>query len=390
MITVAVENKGGIRMSKKIKILFFMDGIGNAGGIQEMAIKWMENIDRSKYQIDILSYNTGKQDNYADRVAALGGKVYIIDTYMHKGKLLDSLKQTKQFFKEHPDYDILHAHSSSKAVFIMWYAKKNGIRIRILHSHCTKFVVSKKSSLLAANLLKKPTLMLTTHYYACSPEAGEFLFGKKAVAEGKVTIAHNGIDTQIFKPNEKLRNELREQLGIQNKLVIGNVGRFRPQKNHTYLMDIFAAVCKKNSDVILICIGNGELEDSIKEKAVKLGINSRIKFLGFRKDVSDLMQIFDVLVMPSLFEGLPVTGVEAQAIGVPAVFADTITKDAAILPQSSYVPLTATPDIWAEKILSYEILNHIDNVRDYIIERGYDIKIETEKLAQFYQQCVEN
>jgi glycosyltransferase involved in cell wall biosynthesis len=371
-------------MEKKIKILFFMDGIGNAGGIQEMAIKWMENINRKKFQIDILSYNTGKHDNYAERVQALGGKVFLIDTYMRKGKLFASLKQTEDFFKTHK-YDILHAHSSSKAVFIMYYAKKYGIKTRILHSHCTQFVIQEKVLQLFANILKIPTLALTTDYYACSPEAGEFLFGKKAVEDGKVTIAHNGIETSCFVRDDAIRNRIRTELGLSDKFVIGNVGRFRPQKNHTYLMDIFKAITLKDENAVLVCVGNGELEESIKEKAKQLKIDSKIRFLGFRNDVNDVMQCFDVLVMPSLFEGLPVTGVEAQAVGIPALFATTITKDAAILPESGYLSLNDSPEMWADRILSYKSVNRSNTAHEYIISHGYDIKIETNKLADFYR-----
>lgn len=363
-----------------------MDGIGNAGGIQEMAIKWMENIDRERFQIDILSYNTGKKDNYTERVNALGGQVFIINTYM-KGNPFKSFIQTIYFFKENK-YDILHAHSSSKAFFVMLFAKWAGIKTRILHSHCTKFVVTKKIPLLIANLLKKPTVWLTTDYFACSPEAGSFLFGEKLAKRNKIKIAHNGINSELFTPDCSVRERMREELGVKDKFVIGNVGRFRPQKNHTYLIDIFKAVCEKNSDTVLVCVGNGELEDSIKLKAKELGIFERIQFLGFRKDVNDLMQAFDLLVMPSRFEGLPVTGVEAQAIGVPALFATTITSDASILPESGYLSLEDKPEVWADKILSYHNIKHNANPYEWISKRGYDIKIETKRLEEFYEKCV--
>lgn len=370
-------------MSDKIRILYFMDGIGNAGGIQEMAIKWMENIDHKKFQIDILSYNTGKQDNYADRVRALGGEVYIIDTYMRKGKLIDSLKQTNDFFRTH-SYDILHAHSSSKAVFILWFARKYGIKTRILHSHCTQFVVRGKKALMFANLLKLPTKLLTTDFFACSPEAGEFLFGKKATTKNKVIIAHNGIDISKYIQNDSIRCEMRKQLGIENNFVIGNVGRFRSQKNHEFLIDIFKEITMLDSTAVLVCVGNGELEELIREKAISYGIVDKILFLGFRNDVNDLMQSFDLLLMPSLFEGLPVTGVEAQAVGVPALFADTITKDAAILPESTYLSLTDSPKVWAEHAVSYKNISHNPEPYKWIKDRGYDIEIETDKLAEFY------
>ena len=377
-------------MNKKIKILYFMDGIGNAGGIQEMVIKWMENIDKEKFQIDILSYDTGKKDNYPERIKKLGGNVYIIPTYTKKGQLIKSLKSTKEFFEKNKDYDIIHAHASSKALFIMYYAKKLGIKSRILHSHCTQFVMTKKIALLIANLFKVPTNMLTTDYFACSPEAGEFLFGNNYVKNGSVYIAHNGINTDEFYYRSDIRNRIRKELGLQDKIIIGNVGRFRPQKNHNYLIEIFSEVYKKDNSAVLLLVGNGELEDQIREKVHYLGLEKSVYFLGFRKDVSDLMQAMDILVMPSLFEGLPVTGVEAQAEGLPCIFADTITRDAAIIPQSCYMRLEDSPEKWAEKILEVAYnYNRIDSL-EFIRKKGYDIKLETQKMEEFYSVCLKN
>lgn len=364
-----------------IKVLFFMDGIGNAGGIQEMAIKWMENIDRFKVKIDILTYNHVKADNYKESVKALGGEVFVIESFQEKNNFLLSMKQTASFFKQHSDYNIIHAHASSKAFFVLWFAKRSGIKVRILHSHATRFVMTGKVALLAANILKPLANLMATHYFACSPEAGKFLFGKHK----KVFIAHNGIDTHLFFPKASVRTQMRKELlGEENCFLIGNVGRFRPQKNHTFLMKIFKEVCSLDENVKLVCVGGGELENTIKEQARVLGISDRILFLGVRKDVNKLMQAFDLLVMPSLFEGLPVTGVEAQAVGTPCLFASTITKDAAILPNTSFLNLEDSPKIWAEKMLSYKNQHRIENAIEYVRQKGYDILLETQKMQNLY------
>lgn len=234
---------------------------------------------------------------------------------------------------------------------------------------------------MAAYILKPLANIMATHYFACSPEAGNFLFGKHK----KVFIAHNGVDTDVFSPNTSVRIQMRKELiGEDNCFLIGNVGRFRPQKNHKFLMEIFKEVCSLDNKSKLVCVGGGELENIIKEKARLLGILDRVLFLGVRKDVNNLMQAFDLLVMPSLFEGLPVTGVEAQAVGTPCLFASTITKDAAILPNTSYLKLEDSPKIWAEKILSYKNQNRIDNATEYVRQKGYDILLDTQKLQNFY------
>lgn len=368
-----------------IKVLYFMDGIGNAGGIQEMAIKWMKNVDRTKIHIDILSYNHVKQDNFVDRVRELGGNVYLIEAFQDKGMFFKSLKQTYSFFRNHPGYDIIHAHSSSKAFFILHAAKLAGIKVRILHSHATRFVMTGKFPLLCANLLKLPSKWITTDYMACSPEAGDFLFGRDEREKGRLFVAHNGIDTGEFIQSEEVRINMRKELiGDNDYFLIGNVGRFRPQKNHVFLLNIFKAVLSLEHNARLVCVGGGELEDFIHQKAKELDIYDKIIFTGIRNDVMNLMQAFDLLVMPSLFEGLPVTGVEAQAVGTPGLFADTITVDAPILPSSGFMSLDDSPIAWAEKILTYKNKPREKSPHKWIKEKGYDIVLETKRLQEFY------
>lgn len=372
-----------------IKVLFFMDGIGNAGGIQEMALKWMKNMNRENVHIDILSYNHVKPDNFAERTNELGGNVYLIESYQDKGMFFKSLQQTYSFFKEH-HYDILHAHSSSKAVFVLHAAKRAGVKVRILHSHATKFVVTGKLALLVARILKKPAKWLATNYMACSPEAGDFLFGEEERRRNNLFVAHNGIDTTEFSPSDEIRRAKRKELfGCEDCFAVGNVGRFRPQKNHTFLMDIFKAVSELNPSVRFVCVGGGELEEQIHQKAENLGLSDKIVFTGVRNDVKDFMQAFDLMVMPSLFEGLPVAGVEAQAVGTPVLFADIITKDAPILPMSDFMSLDDSPTEWAKKIVSYIKLPRIDDPHKYIREKGYDITTETQRLADYYLSLLE-
>ena len=155
-------------------------------------------------------------------------------------------------------------------------------------------------------------------------------------------------------------------------------------KNHDFLIDVFEKIYKKEKNAVLVCVGSGGLEETIKKKCIDLRIDDRVMFLGFRSDVNKIMQAFDLLIMPSLFEGLPVTGVEAQALGVPALFADTITKDAAILPQSSYLSLKQSPEEWADKALEYKTMQKEENPSKYIVQKGYDLKLETKKLEEYY------
>lgn len=368
-------------MKDKVKILYFMDGIGNGGGIQEMVIKWMQNIDREKFQIDILSYNRVNKDNFRERVAALGGKVFIIESFQNPKTFIKSIWQTKDFFHKNK-YDILHAHSSSKAFFVMKYAKKYGVETRILHSHCASFVVNGAIPLMVAKALKKPTVNLATDYFACSVAAGNFLFGKEA--SDRIYYAHNGIDTSLFKPNHNTREKVREELGIKDKYVIGHIGRFMPQKNHAFLIDIFKEVCSMETSSVLVLVGDGSLKESIEEKVKKLGISDKVIFLGKRNDVNEIVQAFDLLLMPSLFEGLPVTAVEAQACGVPCLFSSSISSDAAIIPNCAFLDLNESAEFWAKKSIGFRNNEREIDPHKYIKERGYDIKVETDKLSHYY------
>lgn len=371
-------------MKDKIKILYFMDGIGNGGGIQEMAVKWMHNITRSKVQIDILSYNRINNDNFIQRIEELGGHVYIVQTFISLKYFLKSFTDLNRFFKKHNDYDILHAHSSSKAIFVMFYAKIYGIKTRILHSHCASFIMKGKFSLLAAYLCKPITKMLSTDYFACSIEAGRFLFGSKAIENNKVKIIHNAVNTDIYEYNPIVREKVRKELGIESKIVIGNIGRLSLQKNHSFLLKIFKSVVEMDDNAMLLLVGIGELEDSIKMLACKLGINDKVIFLGYRNDAYNIMQAMDILVMPSFYEGLPVTGVEAQAEGLPCVFSNFITREALILEKGDFISLDEPTNIWAYKILDMVKNYKRYNVKEIIKKKGYDIIIETKKLEDIY------
>lgn len=358
---------------KKIKILYFMDGIGNAGGIQEIVINWVKNFQADKFQIDILSYDTGKKDNYTERFEKLGGKVYIIPTYTRRGDFFKSLKETKKFFDEHNEYQIIHAHASSKAYFVLKEAKKHGIQFRILHSHVTQFVNRSFKSLLIGNILKPFAIGVSTHYYACSHEAGNFLFGKQIMNKQGLFVP-NGIDLEKFKRDENIRQLKKKEFNISdNAIIVGNIGRFRPQKNHRFLVDVFNEICKINKNAVLMLLGSGELFEEVKKQAEDYGISDKIMFLGYRNDVNDIAQTFDVLVMPSLFEGLPVTCVEAQALGIPCVLASTITKDAKIIPNVKYISLQEKKEIWAQEILNCSKKGVCSNAHKILTEKNFDI-----------------
>ena len=235
------------------------------------------------------------------------------------------------------------------------------------------------------NMFKPLLKKYATDYFACSKLAGEWLFGKENVENGKVKIIHNAVDYQKFKMNEEVRNSIRKELNIEDKLVIGHVGRFTNQKNHTFLIDIFNEIHKKNSNSVLMLVGIGEKEDEIKEKVKKLEIEQNVLFMGFQDNVNELMWAMDVFLMPSLYEGLPVVGVEAQATGMPCFMSkDVVTDEVKITEGVKFISLNETAEKWAEEILNSDLERK--DTRDDLKKAGYFIDDMAGELADFYKK----
>ena len=366
-------------------MLFFMDGYGNGGGIQEQCIRWIANMDHSRFQVDVLAYNrtNGVKDDYPERLKALGSELHLITPYANGGSFEQSVRDTKAFFSSH-SYDVLHAHASAKAIIVLREARKHGVPVRILHSHAARVVTERRFQKFMANALKGAAKRECTNLAACSTEAGEFLFGRGSVSAGDVTIIPNAIELDRFSFDRRVRNEVRSELGVGDGLVVGHVGRFMPQKNHAFIVKAMASLLKSRPDARLLLVGVGQLQDEVKEQVRALGIEDSVTFLGLRSDVDRLVQAMDVFVMPSLFEGLPVSAVEAQASGLPCVLADSITPEAVLIPGSMRVPLSCSPDEWAGAVLSVKGGDRHDAL-GIVTQKGFEIVEATRRLELFYE-----
>lgn len=373
-------------MSKKVKILYFVDRMLR-GGIQTFVIENMKHMDRNKVQIDYLLLDDGVKYELEDTLKEMGSNVYKLNgVWLRKPTdYFNYFKKIDKFFKEHHDYKVVHLHSSSKNFYVLKSAKKYGIPVRIAHSHNIGFQSKSKLQIMIGNLCKPLLKKYATDYFACSKLAGEWLFGKENVENGKVKIIHNAVDYQKFKMNEEVRNSIRKELNIEDKLVIGHVGRFTNQKNHTFLIDIFNEIHKKNSNSVLMLVGIGEKEDEIKEKVKKLEIEQNVLFMGFQDNVNELMWAMDVFLMPSLYEGLPVVGVEAQATGMPCFMSkDVVTDEVKITESVKFISLNETAEKWAEEILNSDLERK--DTRDDLKKAGYFIDDMAGELADFYKK----
>lgn len=363
-------------MSEPIRVLV-LDTVMDRGGAETMIMNYYRQIDRSKIQFDFL-VNRPYEAAYEKEIQELGGKIFrmcpLYPQYFGRYK-----KEVREFLKAHPEYQIIHSNLEERSYFALKEAKKLNIPVRISHSHNAPRGFDLKSIIryyFRANL--KPQV---THMFTCGEEAGIWLYGKKQ--QDHVIMMNNAIDAKLYQYHPAVEEEMRKELGLEGKFVIGHVGRFFPQKNHTFLIDIFAKVYQQNKNAVLLLVGGGELETEMKAKVEELNLTEAVKFLGVRSDIHRLMQAFDVFILPSLFEGFPVTMVEAQAAGLPCIISDQVPPQCAITENVEIISLQQSPQQWAERLLTYQNTQK-QNTYETIVKQNFDIKANAKWLQQFY------
>ena len=360
-----------------IRILHIM-GDMSMGGAETHIMKIYREINREVIQFDFL-LNVQDRRYYEDEIELLGGRIFR-ETPKTKN-LLKNFLDTYKIVKKNKYKIVLKCSEHSLSWTDMLAAKIGGASIRIMRSTNSKASSSKLSSLL--HYLSRPILNnLTTLKIAPSKIAGEWLFGKHAVND--LVIIKNGIPMDRFSYNSNIRNKIREELGLSSKYIIGHVGRFETQKNHFYLLDIFKSVLDYNENAVLILLGEGQLQSSIKFYVNELGISRKVFFLGVISDVEDLMMAMDVLVLPSLYEGLPNCVIEAQALGLECIISDTITKEVGISDLVTFLPLVENNKIWVDEILKHANGYERKEINSLLLKEGYDIKQVARWFEEYY------
>lgn len=348
--------------------------LGN--GVESVIMNYYRHLDHSKVQFDFICDEDSTRIPY-DEIKKLGGRVFLVPKYQNLPKYLKALEK---LFKEN-QYRIVHANLSTLSVFPLYVAKKVGVPIRIAHSHSTSNPKEWKRNLIK-NILRPFSKHYATDYFACSEVAGRYLFGNKAFDQGEVKIIHNAIDVEKFKFDEVARKKLRKEFGIMDStIVIGHVGRFVQTKNHTFLVDVFKKYHERNPDSKLLLIGIGPLENQIKDKIRKLDLVESVIFLGQRDDINKLYSVMDIFCLPSLYEGLPVVGVESQATGLPIIFSNGVSHEAIISKNAKIVPNQET-GAYIEKM--DEITQENKQRALASINENMSIKNEAPKLEAIY------
>lgn len=364
-----------------IKILHIVSSLDRGSGVMNVIMNYYRNIDGRKIQFDFLSWSEeDRATTYSDEIEELGGNIYSIQK---PGLTKTYYNDIKLFFEKYAwNYKAVQLHEVYLNMFIAPMARKYGINHIIAHSHTTEYSDIKLNAI-RNRILCVPLKYNTDIYFACSKAAGEFLYGKKYVQRGKVKIIQNAIDCEKFCYKEEIRTRKRKEFNLQEKFVVGHIGRFNEQKNHEFIVDIFFKIYNENKNSVLMLVGEGFLKEEIKKKVNKLKIADRVFFLGQRTDVDELLQVMDVFVLPSLFEGLPVVLVEAQSSGLPCYTSNAVTKEVKITDNINYLSLKTSAEVWADNILKNNQLNRQDNSEN-VRNAGFDIKIETKKLEKIY------
>lgn len=368
-------------MKKKEEPIRIAQIIGKwlGGGVEAVVMNYYRHIDHSKVQFDFICDDDSTNIPY-DEIEKLGGKVILIPPYQKVFKYQKELRRVLRDGK----YKIVHSHINTLSVFPLYAAKKVGVPVRIAHSHSTTNKKEWKKNLLK-QVLRPFSKKYATNYMCCSELAGRWLFGDKAYDEEKVYLLNNAIDLDKFKYDKKIRDKKRKELGIkEDTIVIGHIGRFVAQKNHTFLIDIFNQFHKKEKNSILLLAGQGPLQEEIKNKVRELGLDDSVRFLGQRNDANELYQAFDVFLLPSLYEGLPVVGVEAQASGLLCFFSDDMTKETKVLDSTVFMSLSNTSEEWTGEILTNLKDYKRINTKNEVSDNGFDIEIEARKLEKYY------
>lgn len=294
------------------------------------------------------------------------------------------VKKWRQFFLTHPQYPIIHGHMRSTAAIYLKIAKKFK-RITIAHSHGTS---SRGNGFerFVKMLMQYPIRYTADYFFACSKEAGIWLFGNKICQSRRFKILNNAIDPSQFAFSEDLQKKKREELGIGCQFALGHIGNFDAVKNHAFLIDVFSCVCKRDPACRLLLVGGGDsaLRKAVEKQAAQKGLAGKVQFLGKRGDVHELLNAIDLFLLPSLHEGLPVVVVEAQANGLKCLLSDAISKEVAITGNVEFISLQKSANFWADRVLSYKDNYKREDMQAAIQNAGYDINSVTRWLEKFY------
>ena len=357
-------------MEKKIKVLQVVPSLSQANGVVACILNYCEHIDKNKYQVDFAVLSDWNKSRFEE----IKNSGYIIHELYRCKNIFKYIFEVKKFFRENA-YDIIHCNVANTGVIFLYYAKKYNVRLRILHSHATQ------TSDKLLNKLRNDGILLITKKFANCYVACSNLAGKAMFKNNNFIVLNNAIDCEKYRFDLGIRNNIRQKYNLKSsEFIIGTIGRLCEQKNQIFLIKLLSRLDNKFK---LIIVGNGRLEKKLKKEASDLGVSDRVIFTGSIKNTNEYYSAFDLFVLPSLYEGLPVVGVEAQANGVPCVFSETITNELQINTNVLFEKLDL--NIWEHIIKNCPLRN--ENCYKFL-ESNYNIKNEAHSLENIYDKQI--
>ena len=352
------------------RVLHIINGMGT-GGAEKDIMNWYRNIDRNKVQFDFLVRS--KEDFYFKEIEELGGHFYRVASFPKH--IIKNYYQTKKMLQR-AKYDVIHVHGNSLVYILpLIIAKKQKIPIRIFHAHNTQ--ANGKIAKFLHRINKKIVGLYANTFVACSDAAGKFAFNNK-----QFFVINNAIDIKRYKTHS---NRIRSELGIEkDTFVVGHVGRFIYTKNQKFIVDVLEELIKKKNDVKLIFVGSGEEIDDVKNYATQKDLDGNVVFMGDRNDVEDILDSFDIIIFPSLFEGMPLVVLEAQANGTRILYSSSIDSNVVITPYAREKSLEESPESWAESAISFVSENIVCDIEHNFEMAGFTIDSVIHNLYKLY------
>ncbi len=366
-----------------IKVAYILGKL-HSGGKKNLVMEYYRHMDTNQVRIDFIC-DSDSNSIPEEEIKSLGGKVYKVTPYEH---IFQNMREMEQIFRDEK-YDVVHAWDSMMNLFPMVIAKRTGIKVRISESLSMANRHEMKTFIKYA--LRPFSSMATNYYMACGVDCGVFQFGQKAYDDGKIAIFKTVINANANAYNPELRAVTRRKQGWENKIVYGFIGRYMMQKNPVFIIDVFNEIQKIQLNAHLVLIGFGELEEKMMERVKMYGISSKVENLGRREDIKQFYNGFDAFLLPSLYEGLPVVGLESQSCGLPIFFSTEITPEAKACDLAHYISLKTPAKEWAEEIVPI-VTQNIPVRRSFaneVIAAGFDSESEAKRLQQFYMDAIQ-
>ncbi|MBR3162059.1 MAG: glycosyltransferase [Bacilli bacterium] len=364
-----------------IRVLQVIDNM-NAGGMENMLMNYYRKIVKYNIQFDFLIFHKNKCF-FEDEIISLGGNIFKVTS--RRDNFILNRVETEDFFKTY-HYDYVEFHQGITYYFPLEMAKKYNYMHRIIHNHGINRNYLKNFKLYNEIWAKKRISNLANHYFTCSHEVNSHLFSKNVLLKEQIYLINNAIDINKFKFDLDYRSEIRKEFNIKkDEVLVGHIGTFTTPKNHKFLIEVFNIVSKMRNNYRLLCVGEGPLKDGILKKIDEMNLTKNVQIVSKRHDVNKILSAIDILVFPSLYEGIPLTIVEAQASGVSIVCSNNINKNTFITDNVEFLSLAENAEIWANKIVSLSYLKEQRNSKyEMMLKSNYDIDNEVLKLSKIY------